>query len=339
MRLALTLAANLLYVNAVLWMVEMIGRTFTPALHLAGTALTVALVFGALLVLARHPLPTLVSAGVPAAFVLVWLATTGAERGWRELLEMLVPLLAWCVGLGGPLFVVNRLLLPWVLRAGAPPRSAVVVVGAALLVAGVALFFHHARDAAQRKRWESEQVAARERERVRIERLRESVAAGDRSKACEYFASDPSAKPELFEPCRRWVDGLADAATRWSELEHFCQGSSFKKWSEQDRVDGGSFLRREPVVPPAHQAWFVATYLETWMSLDDHRLFQQSDKIAGALYAVDERRDVKWSPDTYRAVHDRAPKMIARLEEALTCSPSTEERARGDSLLHTLTTR
>lgn len=336
--LIVTLALNVVFVNAAVWLVEMAGRTLVPSLHLAGTTFVIFLVFAAQLLLRRFALPTLISAGIPLAFFVVWLVLAeGLEM--RGLLGTLLTIAIESALFWGPLLVMNRFLLPWGVREAAPKHAGAIMATCAAITT-ITLGLTHLNDAAERKRAERDRIAAIENERQRIQQLRDAVAMGDRSKSCELFGSDPFAKPETFEICKQWIEELRDPSARWKELAHFVEGSNFKSWSEQDRVDGGSFGLREPVVPKEHQRWFVQTYLETWMRLDDAEIVKSLPLVYGALLAMNDRRSVEWTEEAHGVVKELSPRLIERVTKVLDASaPTEQDREQAKALVRQLEER
>jgi len=327
-KLLLALGGTLLFLNLVVFAFEVIGRTLSPAAHIHVSAATVFLFVGALLLLVRyHPPAVLLAAGISVLFLLTWYIPGAASPvgtpapGPLDFLWTILspgPACFWI-----PMTALLTVLLRWLDRTSSvpEPRAATALLVAMPVVMVVTWVGSHVAEAAATVRFEEKRATQLAVHQARLRELRAAVAAGDTSKSCELVGSDPEATPEHVATCRRFVDGIGDPARRWKELAHLCVAGGdyhFKIWTEADRRDGGSNDVGAPVVPPSDQAWFIATYTDTWTQLGDAELLVTSGYVRANFERIDREKRYLWSEEGKAALDGtRRAAMVERLRPVL----------------------
>jgi hypothetical protein len=154
--------------------------------------------------------------------------------------------------------------------------------------------------------------------RQEIAGLRAAVEGGRGEKICELVSKDPQATADQMAACRAYVESLSDPRRRWEELNRFVFKDSFAHWNPQQLglTKDWDWNHGIPVIPKAHQVWFVQTYFDTWLSFPE-TLTTGEDLVKLhflGLSLLAQKTD--WSPEVRSLFRDQILPLLKRRIES-----------------------
>ena len=125
-----------------------------------------------------------------------------------------------------------------------------------------------------------------------------------------------------FLLCKKLIDSKSIGNNRWLKISLFFdrEKGGFKGWYN-DEISGVSSEKRDLSkiyipIPESEQVWFVRTFLETWLSLDDAQILSTSFDVRNALQYM-QKPSQNWSPESLQVLDQPLrDRMIQRILQA-----------------------
>jgi len=110
-----------------------------------------------------------------------------------------------------------------------------------------------------------------------------------------------------FLLCKNLINSKSPGNDRWLKISLFFdrEKGGFKGWYN-DEISGVSPEKRDLSkiyipIPESEQVWFIQTFLETWLSLDDTQIISTSFDVRNALQYM-KKPPQNWSPESLQVL-------------------------------------
>lgn len=155
-----------------------------------------------------------------------------------------------------------------------------------------------------------------------IKDIRKNIATGNTEWACIVATNDPRLTLNDFLLCKNLINSKNPGNNRWLKISLFFdrEKGGFKGWYN-DEISGVSIDKRDLTkiyipIPESEQVWFVWTFLETWLSLDDAQILSTSFDVRNALQYMQKPSQI-WSPESLQVLDQPLKeRMIQRILQA-----------------------
>jgi len=148
---------------------------------------------------------------------------------------------------------------------------------------------------------------------------------GEANLACILVLEDPQVNIQIFYECKKQIEAAKTRDEKWEKLSPFLSaGNGFMSWYNDevdDKLDvtDRNWSKKISVIPNSEQAWFIKTFFETWLNLNN-------DQIMKTVFGLNEALrqmlvDQVWNQDSKSVLNQELrQRLIDRIKNATVAS-------------------